>query len=100
MTDHEAEAERAPGELLLLDSDILFHIQGEHVYFDKLDFRGDAISLEGKGEMDFNTDLHLTFSTRMGRGELGIPVLRDLFTGVSEQLMLIHVRGTLQGAWG
>ena len=37
-------------------SDAVFHIEGEHVIFDKLNFNGDAISLVGKGEMNFQGD--------------------------------------------
>ena len=47
---------KAPDPNAFSQSDIDFHIEGEHVYFDKLDFKGDAISLLGKGEMNFQGD--------------------------------------------
>jgi hypothetical protein len=87
---------RPPDQKAFSKSDADFRIQGEHIYFDKLDFTGDAISLLGKGEMNFQQELHLTFTAIVGRGELGIPALRTLFTGASEQLIQIHVGGTLQ----
>ena len=43
-------------------SDIDFRVQGEHVYFDRLNFNGDAISLLGKGEMDMQSEIHLAFT--------------------------------------
>ena len=87
---------RPPDQKAFSTSDIDFRIQGEHIYFDRIDFKGDAISLLGKGEMDFQQAVKLTFHAIVGRGEMQIPVLKELFTGVSRQIMLIHVDGTLQ----
>ena len=87
---------RAPDANGFSKSDIDFRIEGEHIYFDKINFTGDAISLIGKGEMNFQWEPRLTFTAIVGRGELGMPGLRNIFTGASQQLMLIHVGGTLQ----
>ena len=74
-----------------------FRIQGEHVYFDPINFHGDAISLlGGKGEMTSQSDVHLAFAAVVGRGDLPVPVIRNFFTGLSEQFLLIHVDGPLQ----
>ena len=78
------------------ESDLRFHIEGEHVYFDKLDFNGDAISLSGKGEMNFQGDTRMVFTATVGRADAGVPVLRNLFTGVSQQFMQIRVTGNVQ----
>ena len=40
--------------------------------------------------------MRLTFYALVGRGELDLPVVKQVFRGASEQLMLIHVDGTLQ----
>ena len=56
-------------------------------------FRGDAISLEGGGEMDSNHNVNLQFGTRLGRGELGLHFLREALGGAGDQLVLIHVEG-------
>ena len=40
---------RTPDQNAFSKSDINFRIQGEHVYFDRIDFTGDAISLSGQG---------------------------------------------------
>lgn len=76
--------------------DSIFHIQGEHLYFSKLDFNGDAISLSGKGEMNFQGDMRMAFATTLGRGDAGVPIVRNLFGGVSQQIMQIRVTGNIQ----
>ena len=75
------------------DTSIDYRIEGEHVYFDRIDFHGDAISLRGKGEMNFQSQIDLTF---YARSALDLPVIQQVFSGASQQIMLIHVDGTLQ----
>ena len=43
--------------------------------------------------MDFDQNLNLTFRSTIGRGR--IPLIHDLLSGVGEQIVLIHVGGTL-----
>ena len=52
--------------------------------------------LTGNGEMNFQTEIHLTFYAQLGRGELDIPVVGPLLSGASRQILLLHVKGTLQ----
>ena len=73
-----------------------YRIEGEHIYFDRINFHGDAISLRGKGEMNFQSQIGLTFYATVGRGELDLPVIKQVFSGAAQQIMLIHVDGTLQ----
>jgi hypothetical protein len=87
---------RAPDPNAFSKSDIDFHIAGEHIYFDRIDFNGDAISLLGKGELDFQQNIKLSFHAVVGRGDLHVPIVKEVFTGASRQIMLIHVDGTLQ----
>ena len=86
---------RAPDSNAFSKSDIAFHVQGEHVYFDRLDLTGDAISLRGKGEMNMQSELHLAFTTIVGRGDLPVPIVRELFTGASQQFLVIYVDGPM-----
>lgn len=86
---------RTPDSTAFTASDIDFYIQGEHIYVDRIDFSGDAISLLGKGEVNFNRQIHLTFHAMVGPGGRRIPVVRDLLGGASQQIMLIHAEGTL-----
>lgn len=87
---------REPDRTAFSASDIRFRIEGPHLYFDPINFSGDAISLEGKGEMDFQTAIRLQFRAQLGRNELQLPVLREVLGGASEQIMIIHVDGTLE----
>ncbi|MFW5692817.1 MAG: AsmA-like C-terminal region-containing protein, partial [Thermoguttaceae bacterium] len=87
---------RQPDRNAFSRSDIRFRVEGQHVYFDQIDFSGDAISLLGKGEMDFHQNIRMTFHAIVGRGELGLPLLKQVVGGASQQIMLIHVAGTLQ----
>lgn len=76
-------------------SDIDFRIAGEHIYLDRIDFRGDAISLEGRGEMNFASDVDLRFHAMVGRNEWNVPIISDVFRAASPQIMQIHVDGKL-----
>ena len=46
---------KRPDATAFTTSDIFYHIEGDHVYLDKIAFIGDAISLDGAGEMGFDT---------------------------------------------
>ena len=87
---------RLPDQHAFSDATVNYRVEGGHIYFDRIDFRGDAISLRGKGEMDFQSAIRLTFYALVGRGDLEVPLLKQVFHGASQQLMLIHVDGTLQ----
>ncbi len=85
---------RPPDQTAFSTSDIAFRIDGGHVYFDPINFNGDAISLLGYGEMDFQQSIRMTFNAIVGRGDL--PLIKELLSGASQQIMLIHAGGTLQ----
>ena len=87
---------REPDRSAFSQSDIDFRIEGTHVYFDRINFNGDAISLEGTGEMNLDRQIRLTFRAMLGRQEVHLPLLRDVLGGASQQIMLIHVGGTLE----
>ncbi len=87
---------RLPDKTAFTQSDMVFRIDGQHVYFDKLDLLGDALSLYGKGEMNLNREIQLTFHSVVGRNDLPVPVLRNLVGEASQQLMQVHVHGTLE----
>ncbi|HTQ39248.1 MAG TPA: AsmA-like C-terminal region-containing protein, partial [Pirellulales bacterium] len=76
-------------------SDITFHIDGEHVILKNIEFSGDAISLVGDGEANLNTDINLKLQPIVGRSDLQLPAWKRLMGGASEQIMQIHVTGTL-----
>ena len=77
-------------------SDIDFHIQGGHIYLTDISFDGDAISLEGSGDMDFESRIRLTFRAMLGNGKWQVPGLREVLGRAGQQIMVIHIGGTLQ----
>lgn len=85
-----------PDRAAFSTSDIDFRIEGNHIYIDRIKFAGDAISLVGNGEMNFQSELRLTLHAMVGRGERDLPVLQQVLGGASQQIMLVHVGGTLQ----
>lgn len=78
---------------LFNESKIIFRIEGEHVLFDDLEFLGDAISLKGNGEMDFDQNIELQFYTAVGRDGFRIPLLSPLVGAASQQILVIDVDG-------
>ncbi len=76
-------------------SDVTFHIEGEHVILKNIEFSGDAISLVGDGEANLNTDINLKLQPIVGRSDLQLPAWKRLMGGASEQIMQVHVTGTL-----
>lgn len=87
---------RAPNRNAFSTSSMDYRIEGEHVYLDRIDFIGDAISLRGQGEMDFQSNINLKFTPTVGRGEIDLPIIKQVFRGASEQIFPIYVGGTLQ----
>ncbi len=60
---------RVPDTHAFSTSDLDFHLAGEHIYFDRINFSGDAISLRGTGEMGTDKQLQLMFYTVVGRDQ-------------------------------
>ena len=87
---------REPDRSGFSSGDVRFHIQGRHISLTDISFRGDAISLLGRGEMDFDHNINLLLHAVVGRGQLNIPVIREIYRGASEQILGIRVGGTLQ----
>ncbi len=77
-------------------ADMNFAVKGPHIYFPKIDFNGDAISLVGQGEMDFQSGLDLSFYSVVGRNEMRLPILSPLLGEASRQAMTVRVTGTVQ----
>jgi hypothetical protein len=89
-----------PDATAFTNSNIDFHVAGEHLYFDRIDFTGDAISLWGSGEMSLERQLALKLFVQVGRGDAPIPIVGDLvsrvFREAGRNLLLIHVTGPLE----
>ncbi len=85
---------RPPDTTGFTSSDIDFRLRGDRVYFDRIHFNGDAISLKGKGELDIDRHLDLEFYALVGR-ELNVPIVQTILRQASRQLLRIYVKGTL-----
>ncbi|MEK6250088.1 MAG: AsmA-like C-terminal region-containing protein, partial [Planctomycetales bacterium] len=86
---------RQPDSSAFNTCEIEFQLDGTHILFNKFNFLGDAISLLGKGEMDFDRNLRMIFHAILGNDQLQIPLISPLTNTVSKQLMLLYVYGTL-----
>ncbi|MGC4003538.1 MAG: AsmA-like C-terminal region-containing protein [Pirellulales bacterium] len=86
---------REPDRTAFDTGDIGYRIEGEHVYFDSIELSGNAVSLLGTGEMSFQRELKLVFSAVAGRSDWQMPAFKSLLGSASQQLMEIHVGGSL-----
>ena len=86
---------KEPSQNAFSDAEAAFRIAGPHLFFDKFNLRGDAISLYGKGEMDFNKRVNMSFYTLVGKGDYYIPLVHDVFRGVSKNVMRVRLEGPI-----
>lgn len=84
-----------PDSTAFNESDVKFRIQGRHIYLDQLDFLGDAVSLFGKGETNFDQQLNLAFYGIVGRNEIRVPLIKNFVNQVGQQTIQMYVDGTL-----
>jgi len=85
-----------PNRTAFSSADVGFTVSGPHVHLSPIDFKGDAISLLGKGEMDFDSNIDLAFYAVVGRDVLHVPLVSPIGHGVSQRTMTLKVGGTLQ----
>jgi len=86
---------KAPDRNAFGSSVVDFRIEGPRAYLDNIELSGDAISLVGNGEVDFDSNVHMTFRSIMGDSATQLPAMKRVLGGASGQFMLIHVDGTL-----
>ena len=89
----------APDTIAFTQADMRFRVQGNRLYFTQIDLLGDAVSLYGKGEINFDGEIEkLVFHSIVsvvGRNDFSVPLLKNLIGEASQQIMQIHVGGTL-----
>jgi hypothetical protein len=86
---------KAPDRKAFSSSLVDFRVEGPRAYLDNIELSGDAISLVGNGEIDFDSRVQMTFRSIMGDSETQLPVMKRVLGGASGQFMLVHVDGTL-----
>jgi len=86
-----------PDETAFTSSDVKFRVEDDIIYFDKILFEGDAISLDGRGEMNLEKTMNLTFDTSVGRddGQLLSVLVRPFLKEAGRRLMALRVTGSL-----
>ena len=88
---------KLPDTTAFTQSDIVFDIQqGEHIILKQINLDGDAINLQGHGELtlDGHTNpIRMQLHASGGRG--GFPLVSGMLNETSRQILLIHVGGTL-----
>lgn len=87
---------KEPNQTAFDKGDIDFTIEGDNLYFDRLDLKGDAITLRGIGEMNFDRQLNLYFYSVVGRDNVRLPLVTPALWVASRQLLLIKVEGALE----
>jgi hypothetical protein len=73
-----------------------YGVEGQKIVFENIELRSDTMVMSGDGSLDFgNKQVRLSFVTDNPRG-LKVPFLNDLLQGARQELLKIHVRGTIQ----
>jgi len=86
---------KAPDRTAFSSSVVDFRVEGPHAYLDNIELSGDAISLVGNGEIDFDSKINLVLRPIMGEAQTQLPAMKRLLGGASGQFVLVHVDGTL-----
>lgn len=76
-----------------------YQIADGRVQVHRIDLMGDAISLRGRGDVEFDGRIALTFYTRVGRvgrSDLQLPLVSMILGETSRQLLRIKATGTLE----
>lgn len=89
---------KPPDATAFTQSDIAFEIQqGQHIILKQINLDGDAINLSGHGELTLDgqtNPIKLRLHASGSRG--GLPILSGMLSEASQQILLIHVGGTLE----
>ena len=86
---------KVPDRSAFTSSVVDFRIEGPHAYLDNIELSGDAISLVGNGEVDFDSNVNLVLRPIMGEAQSQLPAMKRVLGGASGQFLLVHVDGTL-----
>ncbi|MDP6466455.1 MAG: AsmA-like C-terminal region-containing protein [Pirellulaceae bacterium] len=91
---------KRPNGVAFNDSKMNFRVEADRLYFDRIDFAGDAISLYGRGEITDITDerkLNLIFDTSVGRDDNRFlsELVRPLLKEAGKRILVIYAGGSL-----
>ncbi|HEX8912445.1 MAG TPA: hypothetical protein VF796_08800, partial [Humisphaera sp.] len=73
-----------------------YSLDGERLTFERIELRSANMLMAGDGTLDFGSkQVRMTFVTD-NPGAFKIPFVQDLWRGAQQELLRIHVRGTVQ----
>ena len=72
-----------------------FRLEANHAYLDQIDFKGDALTLKGSGDLGFDRRVNLVFYGIVGRDMLNVPLITPALKELSRQLAQFKVEGSL-----
>ena len=65
--------------------------------FEQIRLKARNMLMEGNGSLDFDTKkVDLAFTTDNPNGLMKLPFLKELWAGARNEMLKIHVRGTIQ----
>lgn len=70
-------------------------IMGTDIELTRIEMLGEPISLIGNGTVDSQRNIDLNFYSIMGKNRLNIPVITELYRASSQQILWIHIDGSL-----
>jgi len=88
---------KPPNTTAFTQSDVAFDIRDRHITLNQINLNGDAINLSGFGELTLDgqtNPINLQLHTKVVRSD--VPVIRDLLSEASRQIMLLKVEGPLE----
>jgi len=77
------------------EANVAFRVINGETSVDKIQFHGNAFSLDGRGSLDVRGDLDLKLRILAGRDSWHIPVFSDLTRELSGQILVVRVHGPL-----
>jgi hypothetical protein len=78
------------------DANARYSVEGHKIVFESIELRSDTMVMSGGGNLDFATKrVDMSFVTDNPRG-LKVPFLDDLLQGARQELLKIHVHGTIE----
>jgi AsmA-like C-terminal region len=86
---------RSPDTTAFDRCDAQFEIHGEQIHFSHLNLLGDALSLYGRGDTNFDRNLNLTFYSMVGPSGFTVPLLSSMAGQASKQIMQLKVDGSI-----
>ena len=86
---------RSPDTTAFDRCDAQFEIHGEQIHFEHLNLLGDALSLYGRGDTNFDRNLNLEFYSMVGPGGFSLPLFSAMAGQASRQMLQLKVDGSI-----